>query len=166
MKRCGNSGPRFIEVTNSMSRIVGAVALLTLCLTCTYYFQINAEKSRKNEPVEELAARIVKMKNWHLAGTAARKQMEKYFDKQTFHAEAKHFEHFVNSHPFFGEGGMYDLPAEVHLSKNLPFRVAGFPSGNSRFFNGQKSMRRIAVHPVFEGVKIAHETTGKFMPRP
>jgi hypothetical protein len=151
-----------------MSRTIGVgVALLALFLTCAYYFQTGADNHQHIEPVEELAARIVKMKNWHLAGTAARKQMEKYFDKQNFHAEAKHFEHFVNARPFFGEGGMYNLPAEVHLSKNLPFRVAGFPSsGHNRFYHGQKVMSRIAVHTGIQGVSFDRATEGKFVRRP
>jgi hypothetical protein len=151
----------------SMSRTIGVgVALLALCLASAYYFQSNPDEHQHTDPIEELAARIVKMKNWHLAGAPARKQMEKYFDKQNFHAEAKHFEHFVNSHPFFGEGGMYDLPAEVHLSKDLPFRVAGFPINQNRFYHGQKVMSRIAAHPVLKRIMTNHDTGRKFIQRP
>ncbi len=140
---------------------------MVLCLASTYYFQSNPDDYQNIEPVEELAPRIVKMNNWHLAGAAARKQMQNYLEKQNFHAEAKHFEHFVHSHPFFGEGVMYDLPSEVHLSKNLPFRVAGFPSsGHNRFYHGQKVMSRIAAHPILKGVMINHDTGRKFTQRP
>jgi hypothetical protein len=151
-----------------MSRtICVCVALLVLCLAGAYFFESNRNDRQATEPVEDLAARIVKMKNWHLAGAAARKQMEKYFEKQKFHSEAKHLEHFVNSHPFFGEGGVYDLPAEVDLSKNLPFRVAGFPSSSqNRFYHGQKAMSRIAVRPVLKGVIMNHNTGRKFIQRP
>ena len=135
-----------------MVRLVGAIFFSFVLLAAVLYVNHEHDETKSMD----LAPTIVQLKNWHLKGSTARKDMERYFDKQNFKAEAKHFDHFVQSHPFFGEGGMYNLPEQIHLPNNLPFKVAGFPrTSEKQMYDGRKLVRKIVgVHPLHNEVKL------------
>ena len=145
---------------DSMDKLVLAILASSIILigsVAAIYTIGNSQHNDQN--TNELAARVVPMNDWHLKGSAARKDMQTYFDRQNFKAEAHHFEHFVNSHPFFGEGNMYDLSQEIRLPKNLPFHVAGIPNANQKPLYHQNSAVRhlVRLHPVVgNGRKINH----------
>ncbi len=136
------------SITNSMKNRIALVATCIVLIGAMAAIIITISPGNQRQSTENLAARVVAMNNWHFKGSAARKDMQRFFDRENFNAEAKHFDHFVQSHPFFGEGNMYDLPQDVRLPKK--FRVAGFPSQNE-FYHGKRPVRHlIRLHPAFE----------------